>query len=318
MAENEINTLVVRKPCFGLPTGCTQCLSAYLYLKFAQLPFQLDFHLNYPDSDQIPYFEVGNYVAYNNEKGGVIDCLKRDVGVVDLDSGISSLPDWIQTKAMLTTWLADALAYELWVGSEGYSSSPAYTIYYSDLSWPLGKVLFWRKARWIKQKHGINNENAELKKEEIYRRAKSAYGALSTWLGEQSYLFDNRPSSLDATFLAHGLVVLQALPESSVLRSKLLEHANLVRYVQQCKTEFIDDNPTPTYSWQFHTAGSSSTSSRSTSSSKTKSKPKREKTEEEKTFKRRSKYFVAAQLVAVVVFITIMTSFDDAEVDLDE
>ncbi|MED6187340.1 hypothetical protein PIB30_075472 [Stylosanthes scabra] len=320
MAENEINTLVVRKPCFGLPTGCTQCLSAYLYLKFAQLPFQLDFHLNYPDSDQIPYFEVGDYVAYNNEKGGVTECLKRDFGVVDLDIGISSLPDWISTKAMLTTWLADALAYELWVGFEGYSSSPAYTIYYSDLPWPLGKVLFWRKARWIKQKHGITNENAELKKEEIYRRASSAYGALSTWLGEQSYLFENRPSSLDATFLAHGLVVLQALPESSVLQPKLLEHGNLVRYVQQCKTELIDASPTPTYAW--HTAGSSSTSSRSTSSSKTKtktkSKPKREKTEEEKTFKRRSKYFVAAQLVAVVVFITIMTSFDDAEVGLDE
>ncbi|KAL1371947.1 hypothetical protein HN51_002128 [Arachis hypogaea] len=319
MAENEINTLVVRKPCFGLPTGCTQCLSAYLYLKFAQFSFQLDFHLNYPDSDQIPYFELGDYVAYNNEKGGLIECLKRDVGGVDLDSGISSLPDWIQTKAMLTTWLADALDYELWVGSEGYSSSPAYTIYYSDLPWPLGKVLFWRKACWIKQKHGITNENAELKKEEIYRRANSAYGALSTWLGEQSYLFENRPSSLDAIFLAHGLVTLQALPESSVLRSKLLEHANLVRFVQQCKTELIDASPTPTYVRQFHTAGSSSTSrSRSTSSSKTKSKPKREKTEEEKTFKRRSKYFVAAQLVAVVVFLTIMTSFDDAAVDLDD
>ncbi|MED6126456.1 hypothetical protein PIB30_078654 [Stylosanthes scabra] len=121
------------------------------------------------------------------------------------------------------------------------------------------------------------------------------------------------PSSASCvTFLCHQ--------ESSVLQSNLLEHANLVRYVQQCKTEFIDASPTPTYSWQSHTAGSSSTSSRSTSSSKTKtkSKPKRDKTEEEKTFKIRSKYFVAAQLVAVVVFITIMTSFDDAEVDLDE
>ena len=105
-------------------------------------------------------------MAYNNEKGGIIECLKRDVGVVDLDSGVSSLPDWIPNKAMVTTWLADALAYELWVGSEG-SFSSAYNIYYSDLPWPLGKVLFWRKAHWIKQKHGIINENAEVKKEEV-------------------------------------------------------------------------------------------------------------------------------------------------------
>lgn len=52
--------------------------------------------------------------------------------------------------------------------------------------------------------------------------------------------------------------------------------------------------------------------------SKPKSKPKREKTQEEKTFKRKAKYFVVAQLVAVVVFLTLMTSFDDAEVELDD
>ena len=44
------NTLVVRKPCFGLPTGCPQCLSAYIFLKLSQVPFNLDYHPNYPDS----------------------------------------------------------------------------------------------------------------------------------------------------------------------------------------------------------------------------------------------------------------------------
>nr|KYP57508.1 Metaxin-2 [Cajanus cajan] len=307
----EVNTLVVRKPCFGLPTGCPQCLSAYIYLKFAQFPFFLDFHLNNPHSDQIPYFEVGDTVAYNNEKEGIIECLKKDVGVVDLDSGVSSLPDWISTKAILTAWLADALAYELWLGCEG---SSAYTIYYSDLPWPLGKILFWKKAHWVKLKHGITNDNAEVKKEEIYERAKSAYDALSSCLGEQNYLFENRPSSLDAIFLAHGLVVLQALPESSMLRTKFLEHANLVRYVQQCKTELIEAAPSPPSGPQFHTNASSS----APKSSKPKNKPKREKTKEEKTFKRKAKYFVAAQLVAVVVFLTLMTSFDDAELELDD
>ncbi|RDX76203.1 Mitochondrial outer membrane import complex protein METAXIN [Mucuna pruriens] len=312
MAEE--NTLVVRKPCFGLPTGCPQSLSAYIYLKFAQISFHLDFHLNHPHSDQIPYFEVGDCVAYNNEKEGIIDCLKKDVGVVDLDRGVSSLPDWISTKAILTTWLADALTYELWLGCEG---SSAYHIYYSDLPWPLGKILFRKKSHWVKLKHGITNDNAEVKKEEIYERAKSAYVALSNCLGEQNYLFENRPSSLDAIFLAHGLVILQALPESSILRIKFSEHTNLVRYVQQCKTELIEAAPSPSSAPQFHTNASSS-ASRSHSSSKPKDKPKREKTKEEKTFKRKAKYFVVAQLVAVVVFLTLMTTFDDTEVDLDD
>jgi len=114
--------------------------------------------------DKIPYFEFGDSVTYNNEKEGIIECLKKDAGVVDLDSGVSTLPEWISTKAILTTWLADALAYELWVGRE---SSSAYAIYYSDLPWPLGKILSWKKAHCVKLKHGITNDNAEVKKEEV-------------------------------------------------------------------------------------------------------------------------------------------------------
>lgn len=54
------------------------------------------------------------------------------------------------------------------------------------------------------------------------------------------------------------------------------------------------------------------------SGSKPKPKPKREKTNEEKTFKRRGKYFVGAQLVAVLLFLTLMGRGDDAEVELDD
>jgi len=115
--------------------------------------------------DKIPYIEVGDdYVAYNNENEGIIQCLKKDVGVVDLDTEVSSLPDWISIKAILTTWLHDALTYELWIGSDG---SSAYSIYYSDLPWPLGKVLYSQKARRVKLKHGITDDNAVVKKEEV-------------------------------------------------------------------------------------------------------------------------------------------------------
>lgn len=311
------NTLVVRKPCFGLPTGCPQCLSAYIFLKLSQLPFHLDYHLNYPDSDQIPYFEAGDSVTYNNEKEGIIECLKRDVG--DLDTGVSSLPEWIPTKVMLTTWLADALEYELWVGSD---PSSAYSIYYSDLPWPIGKVLFWKKARWVKQKHEISNDNADVKEEEIYRKANSAYDALSTLLGEEDYLLENRPSSLDAIFLAHALVVLQAFPESSILRTNFLKHANLVKYVQQRKGELIEAAGTSPSNVPYVGADASSSTfgGGSTSSSKFKRKPKKEQqTKEDKKYKRRAKYFVVAQLVAVVLFLSIMSGIsDDGEVELDD
>ncbi|XP_014492756.1 mitochondrial outer membrane import complex protein METAXIN [Vigna radiata var. radiata] len=316
--STRMNTLVVRKPCFGLPTGCPQCLSAYIFLKFSQVPFNLDYHPNYPDSDQIPYFESGDCVAYNNEKEGIIESLKREVG--DLDSGISSLPDWTATKVLLTTWLADALEYELWVGCNGSSVDK---IYYSDLPWPIGRLLYWKKALWVMQKHGISKDNAEKKEEEIYGRANSAYDALSTLLGEQNYLFENRPSSLDAIFLAHALVILQALPESSILRVNFLEHTILVKYVQQCNTKIIETSALPSNYPDFHAEPSSSSSDskgRSTSgSTKPKTKPKRQpQTKEEKTFRRRAKYFVVAQLVAVILFLSIRSGSGDDALELDD
>ncbi|EOY31971.1 Metaxin-related isoform 2 [Theobroma cacao] len=302
--EAEEFTLVTRKPYFDLPTACPLCLPVYIYLKLAHLPFHLEFNSVYPDSDQIPYVESGTYVAYNNENGGVIERLKQD-GIVDLDSEFQSVPDWISMKAMISSWLADAIMYELWVGSDGRSANK---IYYSDLSWPIGKVLLLKQVYIVKQRLGITKDNAEQREDEIYRRAKIAYGALST-----------RPSSLDATFLGHALVTLHVLPESSVLRSKLLEHDNIVRYAEKLKMELIESGSSSSGP-QFHSVPSSSAPRKDSSNwrSKPKSKPKREKTDEEKTFKRRAKYFLGAQLLAVLLFLSVMGGYDSGDMEFDD
>lgn len=308
--------LVARKPCFGLPTACPTCLPVYIYLKFAHFPFHLAFNSLYPDSDQIPYVESGTYVAYNNENGGVIERLKED-GVVDLDGELSSVAEWISTKAMISCWLADALIYELWLDSDGCA---ARQLYYSDVAWPIGKVLFLQQVRRVKQQLAITKDNAHWREEEIYKRASVAYKAFSTRLGEHNkFLFDDRASSVDAIFLGHVLVTLQVLPETSVLRSKLLEHGNLIRYEERLKTEFIEAGSSSAVP-QSPSDFSSSTPRRGPSnwSSKPKTKPKREKTEEEKTFRRRAKYFLATQLFAVVLFLSIMGGYDNSEVELED
>ncbi|GAV85497.1 hypothetical protein CFOL_v3_28933 [Cephalotus follicularis] len=317
MAESEERqelTLVARKPCCALPTACPVCLPVYLYLKLARIPFHLDFNSIFPDSDQIPYVESGTYVAYNNENGGVIECLKKD-GMVDLDTEFQFVPEWISIKAMITSWLADAVMYELWLGTDG---SSARKIYYSDLSWPIGKVLFFKQIYNEKQRLGITKENADRREEEIYKRAKLAYGALSTRLGEEDFLFENRPSSLDAYFLAHALFTLQALPETSALRSLLLEHGNLARYADKHKM-FIEAGTSSASVPPCCNSDHSSAPKRGPSnwSSKPKSKPKREKTEEEKTSKRRAKYFLATQFIAIVLFLSLLGGFESGEVEFD-
>lgn len=309
-------TLVARKACFDLPTACPSCLPVYIYLRFAQLPFVLNFNLIRPDSDQIPFVESGTYVAYNNENGGVIESLRKD-GIADLDESLNTIPEWVSTKAMITSWLSDAVMYELWVGSDGRS---AHKIYYSDLPWPIGKILHLKQTHVAKQLLGITKENAEQREAEIYRRAGLAYEVLSTRLGEQIFFFENRPTSLDAVFLGHALFTLQALPETSVLRSKLLEHSNLLRYAEKLRTEHLGGGSTSSSVPQFHSDTSSSMPKRGPSnwSSKPKPKPKREKTEEEKTFRRRAKYFLATQLVAVLIFLSLLGGSSDTEVELDE
>ena len=52
--------------------------------------------------------------------------------------------------------------------------------------------------------------------------------------------------------------------------------------------------------------------------SKPKKQPKRERTEEEKTFRRRARYFLGTQVVAVLVFLSVMSSNDFSEVEVDE
>lgn len=113
--------------------------------------------------DQIPYVESGTYAAYNNEKGGVIESLKED-GIADLDCEVHSMPECVSTKAMVNSWLADALMYELWVASDG---SSAHKIYYSDLPWPIGKFLYFKQVGITKQVLGITKANADRREEEV-------------------------------------------------------------------------------------------------------------------------------------------------------
>ncbi|XP_058113540.1 mitochondrial outer membrane import complex protein METAXIN [Magnolia sinica] len=314
--------LVTRKPCFGLLTACPSCLPVYIYLRLANLPFDVHFDTANPDSDDIPLVEYGDYVAFNNEKGGTIESLKED-GIVDLDSKLpsNSIPEWLSTKAMISSWLVDAAFYELWVGSDG---SAADKIYFSDLPWPVGKVLHWKQTQAAKLLLGITKVNAVEREAEIYRKANLAYEALSVKLGDQTFLFENRPTSLDAIFLGHALFVLQTSADTSVLHSQLMKHDNLVRYAEHLKTKFLEAGSSSSSSSVPRSPrdpSSSSTPRRgpfSHWSSKPKPKPKREKTEEEKTFKRRAKYFLATQAIAIVIFLSLLGGSDDAEVEVDD
>ncbi|XP_078443963.1 metaxin-like protein [Wolffia australiana] len=317
--------LVARKGGFGLPTACPSCLPVYISLKLANARFDLQFDGKNPDSEHIPFVEFGDYVAYNGENGGVVDKLKED-GLLNLDSGFSgqSIPDWISTKAMISSWLADAALYELWVESDGTAADK---IYFCDLPWPIRKALHWKQSRAVKNVLGITKLNGAEKEDEIYRKARQAYEALSLRLGDQTFFFEDRPTSLDALFLAHALFVLHTSHEASSLRKLLTSHDNLVKYAENLRRDYLEGGPSsssvPGVPAEPATPSPAAkpSSSRWTWSSKPKPKQKRERTEEEKSFRRRAKYFLLTQLVSVVVFLTILgpiAAHEELEMDDDD
>ncbi|CAL5044346.1 unnamed protein product [Urochloa decumbens] len=315
----ERKVLVARKPCFGLPTACPTSLPVLLYLRLAQVPFDIHVDTSFPDADHIPYVEFGDCVAFNNEKGGVIEYL-REEKILDLNSKHPSVSptDVLSTNAMVSTWLTDALQYELWVVTDG---SIAHDIYFSDLPWPIGNILHWKKTRDVKQLLGITKLNAAEKEEEIYQKASAAYDALSLKLGDQIFLFDNSPTDVDALFLGHALFVLNALPDTSVLKGTLQKHENLVNFVEHHKVQLLEDLSSSSGLGSSPSPSSSSTPRKRASagqSYKPKPRAKKERTEEEKKFRRRSKYFLAAQLVGVLVFLSVLGGVDSSELDDDD
>lgn len=52
VAERKV--LVARKPCFGLPTACPTSLPVLLYLRMAQVPFDIHVDTSFPDAGELP------------------------------------------------------------------------------------------------------------------------------------------------------------------------------------------------------------------------------------------------------------------------
>jgi len=225
--------LVVRKSAHGLPTACPVCLPAYIYLRLANISFNTHYNLVNPDSDALPSIEFGDVAGFHNETGGIFGFLSKE-DIVDLDSDIPShsLPDWLALKALICSCLNDAALYELWVS---HNHKVANEIYFADLPWPIGKILYWKQRRNVMQRLGVNPSNGQEREAELYRNAAAAYEALSTKLGDQTFLFENKPTSLDAIFLGHILFVLHTFNDSSTLRQELLKHDNLIKYSENLK-----------------------------------------------------------------------------------
>ncbi|CAN1222774.1 hypothetical protein LINGRAPRIM_LOCUS668, partial [Linum grandiflorum] len=104
-----------------------------------------------------------------------------------------------------------------------------------------------------------------------------------------------------------------------VLRTALLEHGNLIKYAEKHNNDFLNSGTSSASLPQFPSPASSHARIMSSIlGSKSKRKPKREQTEEEKAFKRKAKYFLGAQVVAVLLFLSLLGSSGSSDMGIDE
>jgi len=87
----------------------------------------------------LPSIEVGDVAGFHNETGGIFGLpSKEDFADLDSDVPSRSVPDWLSLKALIYSFLNDAVLYELWVS---HNHKVANEIYLVDLPWYIGKIL---------------------------------------------------------------------------------------------------------------------------------------------------------------------------------
>ncbi|KAL3685307.1 hypothetical protein R1sor_003329 [Riccia sorocarpa] len=297
--------LLVRSGAWGLPTACPVCLPPYIYLKLAGVAFTPQYATFQPDSDDLPVLEYGNVVGYGSESGGIVGVLKREK-ICDLDEGLpdSAKADLNAYSAIVNSWLSDALLHELWLKE---NEKVVAQVYLSSLPWPVNKAIDWKQRRAVERHLGINTENVAERSAELYRKAAAAYEALSIRLQDQDYFVAGKPTSLDAAVLGHVFFVQHAPLELSFLKEQLNKHRNLVVYAEKMESKLLGDSaPTvfpPPRSSSPPPGSYASSSSRGTAGpSNTKAAPKK-RSEKDKLFRKRAKYFIIAQVAAVLLYV---------------
>lgn len=304
--------LLVRGPAWGLPTACPFCLPSYTYLTLAQLDFSISYNNVSPDADHLPALEYGDLVGYSNQSGGIIEFVESQ-GIANLDASFSDneLALLRSLSAMISLHLQSMLLCELW---DLDNVKVAQQIYFASLPWPLRKILYWKQQVRIWNYLGLKKDNIEQTNKEMERKATQAYETLSTVLGDQKFFLSSRPSSLDALFLSHALFVMNAPLANSHLKEELNRHANLIRYAENLKREFVEA--------KGHAPLAKNVYVNPTRTSRHQHAPLRrqervQRTEKMKNFKWRAKWFLTAQALSVLVFFYVwgISRIDESALD---
>jgi len=125
------------------------------------------------------------------------------------------------------------------------------------------------------------------------------------------FFFNSRPSSLDALVLGHLLFHLKVPFEVSTLKGEILKYENLVNYAEHWSKKLLGEEEDAAFRPKAPPPPPAKPVP------KEREKPaKKPRNEKDITFKKRAKYFVIVQFVAVLVYVLLAgIEVDDGDED---
>eukprot|EP00842_Homolaphlyctis_polyrhiza_P006129 jgi/Hompol1/6517/HPOL_005005-RA len=229
-------------PGFDQPSFDPACLSIAAYLNLAGADWSINECRNpgISPNGELPVLRVGVEPVVGT--ANIIRTLKSKG--LDLDEHLSP-KQRIESDAfiaLIEDKLCDALMYTRWMEAQNYQKATQPTLakslsFFGKFTVPtqLKEKAFAR----LSQYRDVSVEGGPLN--EVYIRARDAYQALATKLGDKSYFFGDKPSTLDA--IAYGHLALHAYPSLAVPKLFTLlsfNHPNLIAYVARLKPIIFD------------------------------------------------------------------------------
>ncbi|XP_046863382.1 metaxin-1-like [Xenia sp. Carnegie-2017] len=244
----DVANLMVWTGGWGLPSLDPCCLQVMTYLKFAAFPVNLirtDNPYKSP-TGTLPVLKLTDDIVCGYDD--INEYLKQNHN--DIDGKLSSEQklNTLGLGCYVEDALRPALLYMTWLTEENY---PQFTRswYARQLKFP---YKYFVPAKYYNHAlnfvaHKLNLEESDVISdvtwEKLRKRVDSCLEILNDILGDQNFLFGDRPTTLDAKVFAYLAIMLKIPLPKNKLKSQILEYPKLEKYCDKIVQRFFPEVP---------------------------------------------------------------------------
>lgn len=228
-------TLYQFPPMWGLPNVSPFCMKVETYLRMANIPYQSKYVRNPTKAPKgkLPYIEDGDEVI--SDSSFIINYLKQKYGDA-LDRNLTPLQnaEKLAMQRLMEEHLYWIILYFRWIDPRTwddvknafFGKLPFYLKWYIP-----NKVRNYMQQQLYFQGMGRNTTD------EVFELGAADLKDITIFMGGNKFIFEDQPTSLDATAYAFLANIIEA-PLEIPLKKHALEMKNLVEYCRRMKQQY--------------------------------------------------------------------------------